>query len=90
MWKQIQKLNLQYFLLGFLLTLIVTLTKLQLPVIGLETPFLLFIFVVILTAYLGGFGPGLFTLFATSASIAYFSFYRRAAQSCHPVVILSE
>ncbi len=72
MWKQIQKLNLQYYLLGFLLTLIVTLTKLQLPVIGLETPFLLFIFVVILTAYLGGFGPGLFTLFATSASIAYF------------------
>ena len=72
MWKKIQHFNLQYYLLSIVLTTVITLTKLQLPVIGLETPFLLFIFVVIFTAYLGGFGPGLMALVATSFSAAYF------------------
>lgn len=72
MWKKFHTLNLQYYLLGIVFTTVITLTKLQLPVIGLDTPFLLFIFVVILTAYLGGFGPGLLALVATSFSAAYF------------------
>lgn len=72
MWKKFQHYNLQYYLLGIVLTAVVTLMKIQLPAVGLESPFLLFIFVVILTAFLGGFGPGIVALIATSISAAYF------------------
>lgn len=72
MWKKFQHYNLQYYLLGIVLTAVVTLTKIQLPAVGLQTPFLLFIFVVILTAFIGGFGPGIVALVATSFSAAYF------------------
>jgi len=57
---------------ALLVTILITFVKIAFPDIGLETPFVLYIFVVIGSAFIGGFGPGIFALLATSFSAAYF------------------
>lgn len=61
-----------YYAIALLLGTLVTLIKLDFPDIGTATPFLLYIFVVIVSAYIGGLGPGLFALGFTGLLSAYF------------------
>lgn len=61
-----------HYVVALVLAVLVTFVKLDFAVIGLETPFLLYIFVVIVSAYIGGFGPGMLALLATSFSVVYF------------------
>ncbi|MBP7967011.1 DUF4118 domain-containing protein [Candidatus Woesebacteria bacterium] len=62
-----------YYVIAVLLTSLVVSLKYYYPtIIGIDEPFLLFIFVPLFVTYIGGFYPGLFSLVLTALLAIYF------------------
>lgn len=62
-----------YYVIAVLLTSLVVSIKYYYPtIIGIDEPFLLFIFVPLFVTYIGGFYPGLFSLILTALLAIYF------------------